>query len=226
MKIVLTILIFLFCLNANAHQPKLINYSPTLEDPHNVINPEISKAYYGKLTGSPHYYIINSDKSFSFYTGITSPKKNESLMWFSLEVIDENNQMIFFEDGEDFDWKAWYEPYARDWYWLGPQIGSHNNSEFKSSLKLNAGSYIIKVFNKNNLGSYSLAVGDKEFFGSNLFEKIITWVPILFYIGPYMDIVHWNKFDIFAYVPHIILIIIIITLSFMRNKIFRKKNNL
>ena len=38
-----------------------------------------------------------------------------------------------------------------------------------------------------------------------------------------MDIVHWNKFDIFAYVPHIIaVIIIIIILSFMR-KIFIKK---
>ena len=61
-------------------------------------------------------------------------------------------------------------------------------------------------------------MGDKEFFGSNLFEKVITWLPILFYIGPYMDIVHWNKFDIFAYVPHIIVIIIIIILSFLRKK--------
>ena len=46
----------------------------------------------------------------------------------------------------------------------------------------------IKVFNDDNLGHYSLAVGEAEFFGSNLWEQILTWTPILFYIGPYMDL--------------------------------------
>ena len=32
--------------------------------------PEISKAYYGKLEGDPHYYIINSENDFLFYTSI------------------------------------------------------------------------------------------------------------------------------------------------------------
>ena len=61
-----------------AHQPKLINYSPSFDNPHEVIFPEISKAYYGKLEGDPHYYIINSENDFLFYTSILSPKITET----------------------------------------------------------------------------------------------------------------------------------------------------
>ena len=49
---------------AIAHQPKLIKYSPSSNKPHNVIEPEISKAYYGKLIGAPHYYKIESNIDF------------------------------------------------------------------------------------------------------------------------------------------------------------------
>ena len=66
-----------------------------------------------------------------------------------------------------------------------------------------------KVYNKNNQGHYSLAVGEAEFFGSNVWEQIITWTPILLYIAPYMDIVHWQKFDVRTYLPHIFLLVLI-----------------
>ena len=57
------LLFILFLLNTSvlAHQPKLINYSPSLNNPHQVVDPEISKAYYGKLSGEPHLYKIESD---------------------------------------------------------------------------------------------------------------------------------------------------------------------
>ena len=227
MKIIFTIIIFFFSLNTYAHQPKLIKYSPSSNEPHNVINPEISKAYYGKLNGDPHYYKIESDTEFSFYVGITIPKIDDNIKWISLEVFDKDNNSIFYEDGKEFEWKAWYEPYARDWYWIGPQIGTHNDKEFKGSLKLDSGTYIIKVFNNDNSGSYSLAVGDIEFFGANIFEKISIWAPILFYIGPYMDIFYWNKFDFMAFIPHTVLFILILVIYFIFKKlIFKKKNKI
>ena len=68
-----------------------------------------------------------------------------------------------------------------------------------------------------------MAVGEKEFFGSNMLEKIFTWTPIIFYIGPYMDIVHWQKFDIRAYIPHIALIVIIFLIYFIIKKLFFRK---
>ena len=207
----------------HAHQPKLINYSPTIESPHKVFFPEISKAYYSKLTGQPHYYVINSEDDFLFYTSILSPKINEEPSRFSLEVLDGDQNIVYKVDGSNFEWTAWYEPYARDWYWKGPEIGVESGKEFQTSFTIDAGTYYIKVFNESNTGHYSLAVGEAEFFGSNLWEQILTWTPIILYIGPYMDIVHWQKFDIRAFIPHIALLVLIFIIYFLIKRIFFRK---
>tara|TARA_E500000331_G_scaffold342777_1_gene376807 strand:+ start:316 stop:966 length:651 start_codon:yes stop_codon:yes gene_type:complete len=207
----------------HAHQPKLINYSPTIDSPHKVIFPEISKAYYSKLTGQPHYYVINSEDDFLFYTSILSPKINEEPSRFSLEVLDGDQNIVYKVDGSNFEWTAWYEPYARDWYWKGPEIGVESGKEFQTSFTIDAGTYYIKVFNESNTGHYSLAVGEAEFFGSNLWEQILTWTPIILYIGPYMDIVHWQKFDIRAFIPHIALLVLIFIIYFLIKRIFFRK---
>ena len=226
----IVITIFLFSSHLFAHQPKLINYSPSIDNPHQVIDPEISKAYYAKLNGEPHYYIINSKEEFLFYTGILSPKVDDDHLWLSINVysVDEKNNKIlkFFADGQNFEWEAWYEPYARDWYWKGPEIGIDIGKEFKKSFPIDDGTYIIKVYNNDNTGHYSLAVGEAEFFGANIWEQILIWAPILLYIGPYMDIVHWQKFDIRAYIPHIILLVLFFIIYFIINKIiFRRRKH-
>jgi len=222
MRLLLFIL-FLFSMPVHAHQPKLINYSPTIDSPHKVFFPEISKAYYSKLTGQPHYYVINSEDDFLFYTSILSPKINEEPSRFSLEVLDGDQNIVYKVDGSNFEWTAWYEPYARDWYWKGPEIGVESGKEFQTSFTIDAGTYYIKVFNESNTGHYSLAVGEAEFFGSNLWEQILTWTPIILYIGPYMDIVHWQKFDIRAFIPHIALLVLIFIIYFLIKRIFFRK---
>ena len=211
---------FIFSCNLEAHQPKLIYNSPTKENPFIITDPEISKAFYGKLSGAPHYFKIESDKEFLFYSGILSPKVDNNYKWLSIDVYNQENSLLFKADGKTFNWKPWYEPYARDYYWKGPEIGLDTKKEFKTSFKIDSGTYYIKIFNKNNHGHYSLAVGEAEFFGSNLWEQILTWTPILLYIGPYMDIVHWKKFDIRAYIPHIIIIIIILSFYLIVKKFF------
>ena len=173
------ILLFFISFNVFAHQPKLVNYSPSKDNPYEVINPEISKAYYSKLTGDPHYYRINSDKEFLFYASILTPKISETYISLSIDVYDENNKLIFQADGSDFNWTSWYEPYARDWYWKGPEIGTENGKEFKTSFLIDSGTYLIKVYGNDNTGHYSLAVGEAEFFGANTLEQILTWTPIL-----------------------------------------------
>ncbi len=105
MKIIYSFIFIFFCFNSYAHQPKLIKYSPSENNPHKVIFPEISKAYYGKLDGEPHYYIIKSDKEFLFYTGILSPKRNENYTWLSIDIINENKEIIFKADGKNFKWE-------------------------------------------------------------------------------------------------------------------------
>jgi len=58
---------FFLSFNLLAHQPQLINYSPSENNPHQVIDPEISKACYAKLDGKPHYYQIDINEEFLFY---------------------------------------------------------------------------------------------------------------------------------------------------------------
>ena len=142
-----------------------------------------------------------------------------------MDIFDENNNILYHANGSKFNWEPWYEPYARDWYWKGPEIGGEINNEkrFKKSFLIKSGTYIIKVYNNENIGNYSLAIGEVEFFGSNTFEKILTWIPIIFYIGPYMDIVHWKKFDITAYIPHIILLVLFFVIYIIIKKLFLKK---
>ncbi len=219
----LFIIIFFLSSGILAHQPKLVTYSPTFDDPYEVIFPEISKAYYGQLTGESHYFIINSAKDFLFYTSILSPKTSETYKWLSLEVQDGDGNTIYKANGSKFNWTPWYEPYARDWYWKGPEIGVNTGKEFQTSFQIAAGTYYIKVFNDDNIGHYSLAVGEAEFFGSNTWEKILTWTPIILYIGPYMDIFHWQKFDIRAFIPHIVLIVIFFILYYVYKRFLRKK---
>lgn len=225
MKIIRNLILFLFLISTTtfAHQPKLINYSPSIDNPHEVIFPEISKAYYSKLTGQPHYYVIRSKEDFLFYTSILTPKVSEYYKWFSLEVLDENKNLIYRADGSKFDWSPWYEPYARDWYWKGPEIGIDTGKEFQTSFVISSGTYFIKIFNEDNIGNYSLAVGEAEFFGANLWEQILVWTPIILYIGPYMDIVHWQKFDIRAFIPHIVILVLIFIIYFISKKLFFKK---
>ena len=142
----LLIIFFLFSTSIFAHQPKLITNSPSFDTPREVIFPEISKAYYGQLTGEPHYFIINSAKDFLFYTSILSPKTSDTYKWLSLEVQDGNGDILYRADGSKFDWTPWYEPYARDWYWKGPEIGINTGKEFQTSFQISAGTYYIKVF--------------------------------------------------------------------------------
>ena len=88
------IVLFFAYSQAMAHQPKLIYNSLSKINPYIVEFPEISKAFYGKLTGKPHYYKIKSDTQFLFYTGILTPKVNDTYLWLSLDVIDKNNDEV------------------------------------------------------------------------------------------------------------------------------------
>lgn len=164
------------------HKPKLPEKENlTFENPYVIEEPEISLALYGELTGEPHYYKIDSKEEFDFYVGILTPLlKSEEDTKDSQEgsldpknkvyfkILDEDKNEITFEGYQtgilkDHKWVPWYEEYGKQWYWTGPQIGK----EFKHDDKFkdyNEGEYYIKVFNEENKGKYSLAVGDQEKF--------------------------------------------------------------
>ncbi len=175
----LLFLIFLFAITSSfAHQPILNSDGEMSPDkPYVIENPEISKAIYSTLEGIEHYYMISSDKPFNFYAGLTVPKIDDcdDFLRFSFAVLDNDFHIIQKFDGQKYQWWEWYEPYGKKWYWVGPEYGK----DFKSSNVFDEGSYYIKVYNKDNIGKYVLAVGDIEKFTPLVIAKAIITVPII-----------------------------------------------
>ena len=91
---------------ATSHQPVLAIGEPhTQEQPFEIEEPEISKAIYSKLDGSPHFYRVMSDKSFNFYVGLTKPKLEDCPLGktFSFDLLDENFVPIIEMGGSTFE---------------------------------------------------------------------------------------------------------------------------
>ncbi len=158
-----------------AHQPVLNEFESTQSNPYVIENPEISKAIFSSLRGSPHFYQITSPEQFRFYAGITSPKIDncDYYQHFSFSVFDENMKLIADFSDETYEWWPWYEEYGKKWYWIGPEFGEN----FKSTTRFEAGTYYIKVYNENQSGNYVLAVGDDEKFTAMVILKLLFKLP-------------------------------------------------
>ena len=158
--------------HAVAHQPVLVTDTPrTREQPYEIEEPEISKAIYSELTGSPHFYQIHSDTRFNFYEGLTKPKLDDCQVGkkFSFDVLDEAFALNNEVDSSTFEWWPWYEKFGRQWYWVSPEIGK----DFQHTEVFDAGTYYIRVYNESNQGQYVLAVGDIESFGVGVVARMV-----------------------------------------------------
>ena len=167
---------FFFIFKSYAHQPILNEENPiSINSAYVIEKPEVSKAIYSTLNGQPHIYKISSDNKFKFYVGITVPKIDgcNNFKTFSFQILDGSQNLIKEFDGENFKWWPWYEKYGKKWYWVGPEYGE----DFKSTKIFDAGTYYIKVFNKDNKGNYVLAVGDIEKFTPLVIAKTIVTLP-------------------------------------------------
>ncbi|MFA6022819.1 MAG: hypothetical protein WC781_01905 [Candidatus Pacearchaeota archaeon] len=186
-------LLFIFLLAfVSAHQPRIVfGVDNSANNPVIVKNPEISQAFYGILNGKPDYYLVNSEGNFNLYVGMVTPYEQE-IKDFNFEIYKENKLIEIF-NGSEIKWVEFYEEFGGDKYWQG--------SEFDENVS--AGSYLIKVYNSDNQGKYSLAIGKaesfpldeslktlfilprlkKEFFGKSYFSlfegKIIQWLSLL-----------------------------------------------
>jgi hypothetical protein len=162
MKITKVSLVFLMLLLAGqlgyAHRPVIVKHDSSKENPVLVEEPEISWAYYGLLDGKSHYYKIVSSKPFTLYVNILVPDTDpEGRLIKTHDMsfqIYEDNSLLYTVDGVRSQWKRFYEKYGQDHYYMGP--------EFEQ--KVEAGEYYVRVFNSENRGKYSLAIGKVEKF--------------------------------------------------------------
>ncbi|MGA0211857.1 MAG: YgaP family membrane protein [Flavobacteriaceae bacterium] len=155
--------VFVLPSTVSAHQPRITESRLT-----QVPDPEISKAYYGKLTGEPDVYVINASDAFDLYVNVLVPdiagqKKDVSA------VVLKNGKELAVLEGINFEWQKFHEPFGADSYWMGP--------EYKA--RAEAGTYEIRVWSSNNDSKYSLAIGEIEAFDGKEGINALTIIPEL-----------------------------------------------
>jgi hypothetical protein len=148
---------------AYAHQPRLVE-NETID----VIDPEVSKAYYGELFGMPHVYTIKAIEPFELYVGILMPYSEDSKKDVQAE-IRKGDEVLEIIGGINAGWKEMFEFFGQSNYWDG--------GEYKKMV--NAGEYSITVSSTKNDGKYSLAVGNIETFDSKEIMNALNLIPTL-----------------------------------------------
>ena len=202
-EIVILIALIFSLFIVSAHQPRYVFNQDNIS----VENPEVSQAFYGRLEGSPNYYILNSDKEFELYLNILTSDLNDSRRDFIVEIMPINVTL----DGRDFNWTFFHEEYAGDNYFSGPAFEEN----------VSAGEYVIKVSNSDNLGKYSLAIGKMEKFSVKDILSLFSIKKNFFdkgYLGVYDGII--GRFLLYA---TIFLLVIIVVVCFVIARIFKKK---
>lgn len=148
---------------ALAHQPRITESRLT-----QVPDPEISKAYYGKLTGEPDVYVIEASEPFDLYINVLVPDIAGQKKDVSAVVLKDGAQIALL-DGPNFEWKRFYEPFGADSYWMGPEYKARSE----------AGTYEVRVWSSNNDSKYSLAIGETEAFDTRETLNALTIIPEL-----------------------------------------------
>lgn len=162
-----------------AHQPRIVENDQT-----QINNPEVSQAFYGELKGTPAEFRIESKKDFKLYVGLLVPDIPNIKKDISAEIYrvkDGKTESIAVLDGSNFTWTPYYEEFARDNYFWGPEYKADDSIRGKELIgrKVPAGEYRIKVFSSSNIGKYTLVTGFLEAFPFSEILNAMVVVPRL-----------------------------------------------
>ena len=160
---ILLLLVVLMPGFASAHQPRIVESRQTT-----VIDPEISKAYYGQLTGAPDVYTIQAGAPFNLYVNVLVPNIAGQKKDVSATILKDGKPLAAL-NGTQFAWKQFFEPFGHNMYWMGP--------EYKA--RADAGVYVITVTSSNNDSKYSLAIGEIEAFNFTEGTNALSLIPQL-----------------------------------------------
>lgn len=198
---------------ALAHQPRIASGVEVQV----IENPEISKAYYGDLTGNSQFFQINAEKEFKFYINLLVPDLPSIHQDVSAEIYagDTSQMPIYVLDGKNFTWQRFFEEYGGDYYLKGPEY----------TAPFQPGTYTIKVFSPDNKGKYVLAIGEKESF---TFKEILNTIVLLpqiksSFFGKPPIMALYNVFGKWLLIGFGALILIIIVIVILVKKFSRPK---
>lgn len=208
--VVMTAVLSIFLPTALAHQPRLVGDETELI----VTLPEISKAYYGNLTGKPVIYHIEAKETFRLYVNILVPDIQGIEKDVSVKILKDDT-VISVLDADSQEWTYFYEPYAGDAYFQGPEYSQTHDP----------GIYEIQVYSPDNYGKYVLAIGDREAFPLKEMVKAYLVLPRLKseFFGKSPLTAFSNRMGIFL-VMMLIIMILIATVLFLVIRCIRKRS--
>lgn len=169
MKFLLTLGVSVLCLlpqAVSAHQPRIVESDLTA-----VEMPEVSKAYYGKLSGTPHVFLISESEPFDLYVNVLVPDVPGAKTDVSAAVVQATNpeEPLILLNADAAPWSRFYEEFGQDSYLAGKE----------ERRELPAGEYEIRVWSSNNDSTYVLAVGEAERFTPREIIKTFQVLPVL-----------------------------------------------
>lgn len=178
-----------------AHQPRIGAGQGA-----NIQNPEISQAFYAELQGEPDEYIIEAEKEFLLHISILVPDLPESRRDFQAEVYERTagspGPLLLVLEGEGHNWEPFFEPFAGDRYYQGPE----------TDRRLAAGVYAILVTNPDKQGKYVLSVGREERFSLAEGAETLRRLPaVKSYFGKSPLTAYFNLVGLFMLVSLLLL---------------------
>ena len=129
-----------------AHQPRIVDTEKIY-----VTEPEVSKAYYAKLSGKPHTYFISVNSAIDLYVNVLFPYNEGLKKNITVDVFRDDQSIGSLSSGEVV-WKKFFEPFGQSMYWQGPELKKN----------VDAGKYEILVQSKEKNLRYVLAIGETE----------------------------------------------------------------
>ena len=129
-----------------AHQPRIVDTEKIY-----VTEPEVSKAYYAKLSGKPHTYFISVNSAIDLYVNVLFPYNEGPKKNITVDVFRDDQSIGSLSSGEVV-WKKFFEPFGQSMYWQGPELKKN----------VDAGKYEILVQSKEKNLRYVLAIGETE----------------------------------------------------------------
>ena len=166
LRIIISVFFLIFVswpLAVLAHQPRIVESEKI-----NVTKPEISKAYYGNLSGKTHTYIISASSAIDLYVNILLPFNEGPGKNVLVKIFKDDQSLVSLSPSKE-DWKEFFEPFGQSMYWQGP--------EFK--IRADAGKYKILVQSREKNIRYVLAIGEIEAFDGIESLKAILLIPEL-----------------------------------------------
>ena len=161
--VIFFVILFSWPLGVFAHQPRIVDTEKI-----SVTKPEVSKAYYAKLSGKPHTYIISVNSAIDLYVNVLFPYKQGHKKNITVKVFRGDQSLGELSSGE-VDWKKFFEPFGQSMYWKGPELKKN----------VDAGKYKILVQSKEKNLRYVLAIGETEDWNGIDIIKAILLIPEL-----------------------------------------------